>query len=644
MTIDITNKVDGHYTIAFASMQLEEIRAAVVWRYPGAEWVREHCGFVSTETIEKGWLLRYSFSCLEAEIRIQVEGNEAKYSGVLRHKGSRAVELARFHLFEGLLDAGFSFRSYQSVTGNTRVYTDDDAILPYTEEFEALWQSYGEYWLRLEEPVHGEPNWAVSGDVGHFFRGNAGFTIGFYAPGTAAGEIAMRTQTGGKSPIYGAVLLDNILFEPGEERILEKAAVIEAAAGLGFSRWADLCTEMAKPRLSQPYLGFCSWYQKFSAIDENEFQMASEEFSALTDTNIPVVVQLDDGYQAMPGDWNQPNSKFAKSFQKLPEILRERGELPGLWIAPTAIWSGHPLVQEHPDAIQHCADGSAPIRFCNWGWCDPENTQGTTYFLEPGHPVTEEMIRKTVADAVAAGWKYLKIDFTYCISERRLAYDRKHTVFELHRDLYRIAREAAGEDIVICACICGLYRHAIGYADTQRIGGDVTADVESFRRSLADCVTRASVGGKWWTADTDVFYMRDMETMNLEQEWIWTGTVGAVGSVFLTSDSPSQWSAEALRRVRYFWRDGGIAPPEKIVLQYGTDGTISAVYVKNRYGRRVLVYNWKNQSAEVCVDLDEFGLEGTPDEIFPDGISCRSEGALLRCVGLPPESMRILEY
>lgn len=635
---------NGHYAIEFDTARLEKLKATAVWRYPGAEWVVEQRGFSSAEATEMGWVLRYPFSCLEAEIRIESEGNEARYSGVLRHKGVSTVELARFHLFEGVLDAGFSFRSYQSVTGNTRVYTDHDPILPYTEEFEALWQSYGEYWLRLEEPIHGQPNWAVSGDVGHFFRGNDGFTIGFYAPGTAAGEIAMRTQTAGKSPIYGAVLLDNILFEPGEERVLEKAAIIEAAAGPGFSRWADLCTEMAKPRLARPYLGFCSWYQKFAAIDETEFQKAAEEFAPLTDTDIPVVVQLDDGYQAMPGEWNRPNSRFSETFQKLPEMLQGRGEMPGLWIAPTTIWSGHPLVREHPDAIQRCADGSVPIRFYNWGWCDPENPQGTTYFLEPGHPVTDEMIRKTVADAVAAGWRYLKIDFTYCISERRVAYDRKRTVFELHRDLYRIAREAAGEDVIICACVCGLYRHAIGYADTQRIGGDVTADVESFRRSLADCVTRASVGGKWWTADADVFYMREMNTLNLEQEWIWTGTVGAVGSVFLTSDLPSQWSPEALRRVRYFWRNAGTAPPEEILLQYGVDGVICAVYVRNRYGKRVLVYNWKDRPAEVCVDLRAFGLEGKPDGIFPDDISCRGEGTLLQCVGLPPESMRILEY
>ncbi len=632
------------YTLSVGNTQISNISAVCVWRYPGEEWKVEKAGFCAINESEKGVSLDYSFTCMDAKIDIEYGDEEVRYSGNITHRGGKAVELARFHVLEGDMANDFSFRAYQSVTGSTVVYTNADQLKPFRIHHEEMWQSWAEYWLRLEEPYHDEPNWAVAGDIGHFFNKKNEFSIGFYAPGSAAGEVGYKTQCEGDSTVYGAVLLDNILFEEGDERVLEKCAIIHNGGNAAFDRWADLCTEMAKPRESKPYLGYCSWYLKFSNIEEGDIIQAANEYADLTNVNIPVVLQIDDGFQLMSGTFDRPNKKFESTYTKLPGMISEKGLVPGLWLAPLPVWCEHPMIKEDPTMVQRAADGSYPIKFCNWNWSDPTVENPTSYFLDPGHPKVKDHIYKMVKDAVNAGWKYLKIDFTYCISERRAAYDRKHTVFEQHRDIWRIAREAAGEDIIICACICGLFRHSIGYADTQRIGGDVTANVDSFKRSLPDCITRASTGGKWWTADTDVFYMRSVDGLGLEQKWIWTGTVGAIGSVFLTSDFVTQWGEEELERIRYYWKDDGVAPPEKIKTVQAEDNSITAIYVKNKFCERVLVYNWEDKDAEITADISSFGLKGQPKAAFPNDISVKYNDGKLTCSSLKPFSMRIIEF
>ncbi len=632
------------YTLEIGSAKIKNAAAVCVFRYVGEDWQIEKQGFSAIEKTECGAKLIYDFSCMKAELALCAKGDELQISGKIIHSGTKPVELARFNVLEGDIANDFSLRAYQSVTGSTAVYTNADELKPFRIHHEEMWQSWAEFWLRLEEPYHDTPNWAVAGDIGHFFNKNDEFSIGFYAPGTAAGEIGYKTCCEGDSQVYASVLLDNILFEAGEERILEKCAIINKRGNDAFDRWADLCTEMAAPRVSKPYLGYCSWYQKFASINEDEYIRAIDDLETWTDVNIPVVNELDDGFQLMAGTFDIPNKKFEKTFADLPKMIEAKGQIPGLWLAPLPIWCNHPIVKEHPDMVQRAADGSYPIKFVNWGWCEPELEGGTSYFLDPGHPKVKEHIYNMVKHAVDTGWKYLKIDFTYCISERRVAYDRKHTVFEQHRDIWRIAREAAGEDTIICACICGLFRHSIGYADTQRIGGDVTADVASFKRSLPDCITRASTGGKWWTADTDVFYMRETNNLGLEQRWIWTGTVGAIGSVFLTSDYASQWDAESVERIKYFWRDNGVTPPEKIKMVFAEDNSITAVYVKNKYGIRVLVYNWADADADIACDISEFGIEGQPKGAFPADISVAYDKGVLKCGKLKPFSMRIVEF
>jgi acetyl esterase len=95
-------------------------------------------------------------------------------------------------------------------------------------------------------------------------------------------------------------------------------------------------------------------------------------------------------------------------------------------------------------------DGQPAVSFSNWGWCDDEgyrwgDTLSPTYYLDPDHPGAQAFMAEIVRDAVRAGWRYLKLDFTYGLSTARQAVNRSRTSMETLREMYRLFREAAGQ-------------------------------------------------------------------------------------------------------------------------------------------------------------------------------------------------------
>ncbi len=524
-------------------------------------------------------------------------------SGTVENSSPTPLEIARFHYLDGdLPDAATRLLSMRHYELPGRIIRPDDALKA------PLKSNWG--WQRLDDPVHARENIGISGDsaaLGRDWNGR-GFFFGFTGPGSAFGEIGIRTRQENPS-FFVAVLLDGIHLAPGQSRILEHALVSRGDLQDELSHWLRRCAESSGPaRLRPPLAGYCSWYQGGQNVKPATIRRAIRSFRPMDTPPGGRTIQIDDGYQVMPGEWSG-RGEWKDELDKFPAEIRSNGFIPGIWVAPTAIYETHPIVRDHPDWLQRDADGKPCIVFHNWKTFDGL-TKGKTYFLEPDHPQAREFIRKTLRDLRAKGWDYFKIDFAYTVSSKRVKYDPTKTTFESLRGQWSLFREALGEDALINSCNGGIWRYTIGSMDISRLGGDIGGNVRHLRRQLAEMMLRARANGVWFQADPDVFYMRDENSeLNFEQSHILTGTQGLLGTAFLTSDFADRWTSEASAVVKTYWNRSSPAFPAAQRLHLREDGLPAALAVASRPGEfTVAIYNWDDQPADISLALQDLRI------------------------------------
>jgi hypothetical protein len=605
----------------------------VAWRAAGETTWREEIGHSQ------------KLGTLEARITLRrLADNAWEYSGTLRNTGNAAVELARFHYFHGqVADASRDLFVPSELGVGSRRFRAEEVLPPPRAKVEKVWRDMHVQWPRLADPLHDQPNWATGMDIGLLLRDwqSPALVVGFTGPGTAFGEIGF-----GRGRFYAGVLLDGVRLEPGATRELERCVVIYGDWQEAMQFWAQRCAEeFHVPPAGAPLTGYCSWYQGYEQIQPAAIQRAAAELAPLPIPPGGRTVQLDDGFQVMPGDW-RPNARFAETWDRLPTEIAATGSIPGLWLAPTTLFHSHPLVQEHPDWLQRLPDGSPAVTFANWGWCDNPQwkwgvTSSPTYYLEPDHPGAREFMRQIIVDAVRRGWKYLKIDFAYAVSTARVPFDRSKTSFETLRDLFRLFREAAGPDVKICACIGVMGRYALGAADIARIGGDIGDRFETLRANLPDLFVRTCTNGIWWQADPDVFYMRaENSKLTPEENWLLTGTVGLFGGLFLTSDFPSQWDDAARQLIAQFWNAAGPQRPT----DWRVVCTREGLPIAFRANHRVALYNWSDTPQTVRVPLADLRVHDVAvQSTAPASPAARIQDGHLVCDNLPPHSLRLAQ-
>ena len=347
----------------------------------------------------------------------------------------------------------------------------------------------------------------------------------------------------------------------------------------------------------------------------------------------------------MPGDWSG-RGNWKDELDKLPQEMRAKGFIPGIWIAPTAIHESHPIVKQHPEWLQRDAKGELCITFYNWPTFNGM-TKGNTYFLEPDHPGARAFILKTLRDLRAKGWDYFKIDFAYTVSSNRAKYDPLKTTYETLRDQWRLFREGLGEDALINSCNGGMWRYTIGTVDISRVGGDIGGNVKQLRKNLAEMMLRAHANGVWFQIDPDVYYMRhDGSELNFEQSHLLTGTQGLLGAALLTSDFADQWDAAATNTVKRYWNKTGPVVPAEQHLFLRPDGlpaALSAAYRPGDYA--VGIYNWDTTPKDIAVSLDDLRLPSADYQISHTGHGqekIRLADGTITIQAQPGESLRII--
>ena len=128
-----------------------------------------------------------------------------------------------------------------------------------------------------------------------------------------------------------------------------------------LSRWADAFTvrcglQPGSPRQIPPL--WCSWYQYYSEVTAAD---VLANLDAMKEFDLPVgVVQIDDGYEAAPGDWLIPSGHFF-GLPSVVKQIRGTGRQAGIWLAPLLVGRSSRLFAEHPDWLVRDRDGGAPV-------------------------------------------------------------------------------------------------------------------------------------------------------------------------------------------------------------------------------------------------------------------------------------------
>ena len=272
--------------------------------------------------------------------------------------------------------------------------------------------------------------------------------------------------------------------------------------------WAQAVTVQVPPRAlgDHPPTGWATWYQYYSEVTEAEVQQnltVAQSLAARSDLAPIEVFQLDDGWQIRWGDWTAGDD-FPSGMAALAGQIRDAGMTPGLWMAPFYVHRDSATYAAHPDWWVKDADGEE-IRFTNLG-------TGDYAIIDATHPDAGAWMAQQVADRVAEGWTYLKLDFLYAGAQEGRRY-ADVTGIQAYQQGMALLREAAG-DAWILACGAPLLP-SVGWAEQYRTGADIAFEVSPdpdpayLRWQARSTAARAFTNGRWWWIDPDQLLVRE---------------------------------------------------------------------------------------------------------------------------------------
>ena len=383
-------------------------------------------------------------------------------------------------------------------------------------------------WLLSTPSSHSDDGWHRSLDLskdGHLKfldiltlfseRGAKGLVMG--AAGPAESDIRYLCDIkNGRVTLQINSDMDDVVVDPGETRRSEELLVLVEPCDPALTqlfKWMAV-THGARTSKGSVY-GWCSWYTKMTNIDQKSME---EVLNSLVENRerLPMqVFQIDDGWQKAYGDWTASPKKFPNGMKPIADKITAAGMTPGIWMT---------LVTSSTNGIH------------------PDGNMANN--LDPTFPATRDFIKNTLHERYAEGFRYFKLDFNHPRWKDR--YNQKLTRLQVFRDMFKLYRESIGEDAYLCACVGGLDRGAIGYADSFRIGTDsgprwlpmytgcCMADLFNATGSMA------LTNGILFAADPDVAYTvpeRYNKAVPLPNSVLaWHGYVGLLGGVVMTSD------------------------------------------------------------------------------------------------------------
>lgn len=311
--------------------------------------------------------------------------------------------------------------------------------------------------------------------------------------------------------------------------------------GEGFAAQAGLPPGALRP--APPV--WCSWYQYYDGVTEADILANMEAMSSL---EIPVsVVQIDDGYEAAPGDWLLPSGQFP-DLPRLVRRIRDAGRQAGMWIAPMLVGESSTLFASHPDWVvrdPHTGDPVSAGNVCRQRCAS----------LDVTHPDAARYLSGVLTEMRDWGVSYFKIDFMYAGACEGVRHEDV-TGVQAYRQALRLIRNAIGPQAYLLGCGAPILP-SVGLVDAMRIGPDIAVAYEpshpnpslpSQRNAARNTRARAWQHGRLWVNDPDCLLVRPA----VERREDWGAVVETYGGLRSSGDGLREldaWGLETTRRL-----------------------------------------------------------------------------------------------
>nr|WP_062330609.1 glycoside hydrolase family 36 protein [Herbidospora sakaeratensis] len=292
---------------------------------------------------------------------------------------------------------------------------------------------------------------------------------------------------------------------------------------------------------------WCTWYAYYEGITEEQL---GKDLAGLA--GLPYdVVQVDDGWQRIVGDW-EPNDKFPSGMAALAGRIGAAGMRPGLWLAPFIVLPG---AEPDPEFLLRDAAGNPVEAGHNWG--------AAYWALDLTHPGVQEHLRGLIHRVVHEwGFTYLKLDFVNAGAVPGVRHSGAARE-QAYRDGLRLIREAAGPEVYLLGS-GGLLLPSLGLVDGMRSGPDVAPMWANYATDdPSDAMAYNAVVNslhRLWHApllqvDPDVVYFRSRLNLLTDAQMAWLQDLAAICGFRAVSDPPSWLSPAELERLRAYLTD-----------------------------------------------------------------------------------------
>lgn len=436
---------------------------------------------------------------------------------------------------------------------------------------------------------------------------NHGFLIGPVGPAEAFTSLHVADGN-----VTATALMDGVLVRAGESRRSEEMVFCFEPSRTAVDIWTRWVAITHKARLNKgPVYGWCSWYDRTTNINEEHTLEVADILSKNPNVFGKGILQIDDGYQKMDGDWSG-NDKFPSGLAAVAKKIRDIGWIPGVWFAPLMINPSHPWMKANPDAIQKNAEGISSFQNPN-----PFHPDGANWIV-PDHPESKKFLFNIIKDTRDRGYGYIKIDFNGIGSR---FYDPTKTRLQIFRELYTLYREAAGDEMYMLSCLGQPTRGVIGFIDAARVGPD--SHPAHFKMCLESVLRFQIYDNVWWQNDPDVSYLATGlpsrvlgPTPEGEGMWrTWHAITSLVGGTAMVSEPLQTEDCKAMWRNFEIMRPSSAEPARLLTLGHSAENTTFGFDASRPYGDFSVynLYNVGKGKKAIHLDFKETGLPANVD-------------------------------
>jgi hypothetical protein len=480
----------------------------------------------------------------------------------------------------------------QGTSYNRRFGNLKELLIPYSD----IDKKPGYVYKGAERGVTGEKasdaHWRSFVDAITLYTddGRRGLVMGAVGPAVSEVRFDCRVNDG-RMKLEIVSQMDNILVDAKETRESEEVLVFAQPYTLALATLYHWIATTHHSRTARgPILGWCSWYRWGTSVNETKMKQLINAVSQNREKIPMQVIQIDDGWQIEYGNWTADKLKFPKGMKDLADSILSVGAIPGIWMCP--------IRTSGPEFIM------------------PDGNKGL--YIDPTEVKNQIFIRQSISRLAKDGYRYFKFDFNHIDNTPRC--NNKMTRFQMLRDLYKLYREAAGEDAYILACTGYIRRATVGYADAARIGSDAVGIWKSelspdglpdnpmnFLECLRTNGSTAIANGILFANDPDVYYLSN----DSEEFRTYQSSVGLLGGLAITSDPLGIEALAEPSRLRLCEIMNPVSPEKGRSLNGGTDPFHRQFgFVANRtWGKfaSLMVYNKEDTSSDAY--LPKYGLE-----------------------------------